>query len=81
VKDKKVTRLSDNNDRIQAWAVSRDLSHVVTVHNRELSYAWDQKVPPQTYVWNLNTGESKQVFTSGRIYPNAVEWARDGSGF
>ena len=81
VKDKKVTRLSDNNDRIQAWAVTRDLSHVVTVHSRELSYAWDQKVAPQTYVWNLNTGESKQIFTDGKIRPNSVEWTRDGSGF
>jgi len=81
IKDKKTTRVSDNKDRIQAWAVSKDLSHVVTVHSRELSYAWDQKVAPQTFVWNLKTSESKQIFTSGRVYPNNVEWTRDGSGF
>lgn len=81
VKDKKVTRLTNNTDRIQAWAVTRDLSHAVTVHSRELSFAWDQKVPPLTFVWDLRTGQGKQVFTEGKIHPSSVDWTRDGSGF
>jgi dipeptidyl aminopeptidase/acylaminoacyl peptidase len=81
VKDKKVTRLTNNLDRIQAWAVTRDLSHAVTTHSRELSYAWDQKIKPVTFVWDLRTSQSKQIFTDGRILPGSLEWTRDGSGF
>ncbi len=81
VKDKKVARLTANNDRIGNWAVTKDLSHAVTVHNRELSYAWDQKIAPVTFVWDLRTGQSKQIFTDGRIRPSGVEWTRDGAGF
>jgi dipeptidyl aminopeptidase/acylaminoacyl peptidase len=81
VKDKKVTRLTTNNDRIQNWAVTKDLSHVVTVHNRELSYAWDQKIAPATFVWDLRTSQSKQIFTDGKIRPNGVSWTLDGTGF
>jgi dipeptidyl aminopeptidase/acylaminoacyl peptidase len=81
VKDKKVTRLTENNDRIGDWAVTKDLSHAVTVHNRELSYAWDQKIAPATFVWDLRTGQGKQIFTDGKIRPSNVQWTRDGAGF
>lgn len=81
VKDKKVTRLTRNTDWIEGWSVTKDLSHAVTVHSRELSYAWDQKTPPQTYVWDLKTGQSKQVVAGPRIVPGGVQFARDGSGF
>jgi dipeptidyl aminopeptidase/acylaminoacyl peptidase len=81
VKDKKVTRLTENDDRVGDWAVTKDLSHAVTVHNRELSYAWDQKIAPATFVWDLRTGQSKQIFTDGKIRPSNVQWTRDGAGF
>jgi dipeptidyl aminopeptidase/acylaminoacyl peptidase len=81
VKDKKIIRLTNNLDRIQAWAVSRDLSHAVTAHSRELSYAWDQKTKPVTFLWDLKTGQGKQIFTEGKIFPGSLEWTRDGSGF
>ncbi|MGB8837452.1 MAG: hypothetical protein WCC67_11945, partial [Candidatus Acidiferrales bacterium] len=57
VKDKKITRLTDNDDWIEAFEVSRDKSKAVAVAGRELSFAWDQKIPPATYLVNLATGE------------------------
>jgi dipeptidyl aminopeptidase/acylaminoacyl peptidase len=81
VKDKKITRLTDNDDWISDFAVSRDKTKAVAVASRELSYAWDQKIPPATYIVNLATGERTRVFTNERIYPDAIEWARDNSGF
>ena len=81
VKDKKVTRLTTNRDWIQSWAVSRDGKRAVAVHARSLAYAWDHKVPPVTFLYDLTTGEGKQVFTEGRIYPLLLRWARDGAGF
>ncbi|MGH9775361.1 MAG: S9 family peptidase [Candidatus Acidiferrales bacterium] len=81
VKDKKISRLTDNNDWIQSFDVSRDGKWAAAVASRELSYAWDQKTPPATYLVDLSTGARKQVFTDGKIRPELVKWAADNSGF
>jgi dipeptidyl aminopeptidase/acylaminoacyl peptidase len=81
VKEKKVTRLTDNDDWIERFEVSRDKKKAVAVAKRELSYEWDQKLPPVTYVVNLATGERTQVFVNERIFPADIVWARDNSGF
>jgi len=81
VKDNKVTRLTDNDDWILSFEVSHDKKRAVAVARRELSFAWDQKIPPVTYVIDLATGARTQVFANERIQPNEVTWARDNSGF
>ena len=81
VKDRKVTRLTDNTDWILDFEISRDKSKAVAVARRELSFAWDQKIPPATYLVNLANGDRKQIFTNERIQPSEIEWARDNSGF
>jgi dipeptidyl aminopeptidase/acylaminoacyl peptidase len=81
VKDKKITRLTNNTDWIDHWAVSKDGKLVVAVHARSLHYTFDQKVPPITVLHNLADGSEKQILTEGRLYPNFVEWAPDNSGF
>ena len=81
VKDRKVTRLTDNDDWIIDFSVSRDKTRAVAVARRELSYAWDEKIPPATYLVNLATSERTQILTSERIRPDAITWARDNSGF
>ena len=80
VKDNKVTRLTDNDDWILSFEVSHDKKRAVAVARRELSFAWDQKIPPVTYVIDLATGARTQVFANERIQPNEVTWARDNSG-
>jgi dipeptidyl aminopeptidase/acylaminoacyl peptidase len=81
IKDQKVTRLTDNADRIENFELSHDKKQLVAVASRELSYAWDQKIPPITYLVNINTGDRTEIFTGERILPNDIEWARDNSGF
>jgi dipeptidyl aminopeptidase/acylaminoacyl peptidase len=81
LKDKKVTRLTNNDDWIDTWDASPDGKWAVTVNERELSYEWDQKTPPATFLVNLASGESKQLFADGKIRPNLVRWTRDNSGF
>ena len=81
IKDKKVTRLTENEDWIQNWAVSPDGKKAVTVHGRSLSYGWDQKVPPVTFLYDLVTGQRQELFAGTRIRPGMLRWARDGSGF
>src|ERR1700691_3444925 len=81
VKDNKVTRLTDNDDWIESFEVSHDKKKAVAVARRELSFAWDQKIPPVTYVVDLASGARTQVFANERIQPREVNWARDNSGF
>ncbi len=81
VKDKKVTRLTENDDWIETWAASPDGKKAVTVHARSLSYQWDQKVPPAVFLYDLASGQRKQLFPDGKIRPYFARWARDNSGF
>src|SRR3984885_15042033 len=81
VKDKKVTRLTDNDDWIQGFEISHDKKKAIAVARRELSFAWDQKIPPATYLIDLASGARTQVFANERIQPREVNWARDNSGF
>jgi dipeptidyl aminopeptidase/acylaminoacyl peptidase len=81
LKDKKVTRLTGNNDWILDFKVSRDKTKAVAVARRELSFAWDQKTPPATYIVDLAGGKTAQIFTETRIQPDDFEWTPDSSGF
>ena len=81
LKDKKVTRITDNTDWIRAFQPSWDGKKVVAVASRELSYAWDEKTPPATYLIDLTTGTRTQILPGRKILPDRVAWARDNSGF
>jgi len=81
IKDKKVTRVTDNTDWIQTFDLSRDGKWAVAVAARELSYAWDQKIGPATYLIDLGSGKRSEIYTGGKIRPETARWARDNSGF
>jgi len=81
LKNKKITRLTENLDWIGNWRVSKDGKYVVAIHQKSLHYTFDQKVPPVTILHNLTEGTEKQIFTEGRIRPYGFEWAPDSSGF
>jgi dipeptidyl aminopeptidase/acylaminoacyl peptidase len=81
VKDRKITRLTSNDDWIGSWSVSKDGKYVAAVHQKSLHYVFDQKVPPVTILHNLADGTEKRIFAEGRIYPYGFEWAPDQSGF
>jgi dipeptidyl aminopeptidase/acylaminoacyl peptidase/formylglycine-generating enzyme required for sulfatase activity len=81
VKDKKITRLTNNTDWIESWSVSKDGKYAAASHAKSLHYEFDQKVPPIAVLHNLSNGTEKQIFTEGRVRPFRFEWAADGSGF
>ncbi|MGH9684148.1 MAG: S9 family peptidase [Candidatus Acidiferrales bacterium] len=81
VKDKKVTRLTDNDDWIKFFEVSHDGKNAVAVASRELSYEWDQKTPLATYLVDVATGKRTRVNAGGKVQPDSIEWARDNAGF
>jgi dipeptidyl aminopeptidase/acylaminoacyl peptidase len=81
IKDKKITRLTGNTDFIEAFAVSPDGTKAATVHQQSLSFQWDHKTLPKTFVYDLTTGQRTEVFAGARIPPRELRWARDGAGF
>ena len=81
VKDKKITRLTNNTDWIRNWVVSRDGKYVVADHAKSLHYTFDQKVPPVTILHNLVDGTEKEIFKERRGRPYGFEWTPDSSGF
>jgi dipeptidyl aminopeptidase/acylaminoacyl peptidase len=80
-KSKKVTRISDNGDRIEMLAASPDGRRAVTQHGRSLRYLYDNKVKPILYLYDLTTGKRKRVFEGPRLNISLVRWSPDGKGF
>jgi dipeptidyl aminopeptidase/acylaminoacyl peptidase len=81
IKAKKFTRLTDNADRITGFALSPDGARAVTLHDRSLRFVYDQKVKPVVFLYDLATGERKQIFGERGYNVGQVRWARDGKGF
>lgn len=80
LKDNKVTRLTTNNDWIEFFEVSHDSKKAIVVSNRELSFEWDQKTPPITYLVDLSTGQMTPALVDAKIWPSSASWTRDNSG-
>src|SRR5205085_121477 len=75
VKSKKVTRLTDNADRIESVAVSPDGKSAVTFHSRSLRYTFDNRVKPAVYLYDLTTGQRRQVFADAKYNLSSAQWA------
>ena len=81
VKTQEVARVTSNNDWVQSLAVSPDGKRVVTVHARSLSYQFDEKVKPVTFLYDVATGQGKQLFADGKILPFGIRWTFDSRVF
>jgi Tol biopolymer transport system component len=81
VKTKKVTRLTDNSDRIDSFAVSPDGRHAVTIHERSLRFVYDNRIKPVVFLHDLQSGERKQIFDDPTLNIQEVHWEPDSKGF
>jgi dipeptidyl aminopeptidase/acylaminoacyl peptidase len=81
VKTQDVTRFTHNDDWIQLVEVSPDGKKAVAVHQRSLSYEFDQRVKPVTFLYDLASGKSQQLFTDGKVLPTRIRWKLDSTGF
>ncbi|MFB3920994.1 MAG: prolyl oligopeptidase family serine peptidase [Terriglobia bacterium] len=75
-----VTRFSNNNDWIDSVEVSPDGKHAVTVQQQSLSFEFDQKVRPATFLYDLATGQAKRILPEG-VVPVEIHWTLAGDGF
>jgi len=78
---KKAERLTSNMDRINHTYVSDDGAWAVTTRERSLSYEYNQKIRPATYLHDLKNGTEKRLFTDDKLLPQRVSFALDGAGF
>jgi dipeptidyl aminopeptidase/acylaminoacyl peptidase len=87
----RVRRLTSNEDWIDSVAISPDGRRAVVTAQQSLSYAFDSKMPPRTYLVDLQSGHMTQLFAGdggsskapgpAKLLPHDVRWARDSSGF
>ncbi len=78
---KKVTRLTENRDRIDKLAVSPDGRHAVAIHQRSLRYNFDNKIKPVVLLHDLQGGKSQRIFTEPHWNIQHVDWSPDSRGF
>jgi dipeptidyl aminopeptidase/acylaminoacyl peptidase len=80
VKEKTVTRLTDNRDRIQSFRLSPDGRRAVAIHDRSLRYEFDHGIKPAVFLHDLANGERKRVFADRKFNISSIRWTRDGQG-
>ncbi len=81
VNEKKVTRVTSNTDWMEELWVSPDGRWAVTRHARSLSFEFDHKAFPFTFLTNLDTGASTQLFADKRLLARDIDWTPDSKGF
>jgi len=81
VKTREMSRFTRNNDWVQLVSVSPDGKKAVAVHQRSLSYEFDERVKPVTVLYDFASGNSRPIFTDGVVLPQKILWKLDSSGF
>jgi dipeptidyl aminopeptidase/acylaminoacyl peptidase len=77
----KITRLSDNTDRIEILSVSPDGKRAVTQHNRSLRYQYENRIKPVAYLYDLQDGQRKPIFANPKLNLSGFFWMPDSTGF
>lgn len=77
----KVTRLTDNNDRIDKLAISTDGRYAVAIHQRSLRYNFDNKIKPAVMLHDLHGGPARRLFAEPHWNIQHCYWPPDGRGF
>jgi dipeptidyl aminopeptidase/acylaminoacyl peptidase len=79
IADKKMTRLSNNQDRILSFAIAPDGTRVVVTHGRSLRYTYDHRVRPAVWLHDVRTGEPKQNLGDKPPALAGMVWSPDSS--
>jgi len=78
---REIRRLTANDDWIDSLDLAPNGRFAVASAEQSLSYKFDQKVPPRTYLVDLKSGALKRLFEGENLVPHDVHWAPDASGF
>jgi len=78
-------RITDNLDRIEGFFPLPDGSQIVSIHNRSVSYEYDQRIKPQLHLYRSSADShllSDQIIDlPPRVAPQRAVWNTKGDGF
>lgn len=75
------TPLTTNRDWIDLLAVAPDGRQAVVRAQQSLSWEFDEKVAPHTFLVDLASGEMRRLLAGTRLIPETIVWAPDSAGF
>lgn len=82
LKDKKVTRLTDNVKPLQGFSLSHDKKMVIYNISMSMLYRQDEEIRPNYYLMDLESKETREIFADKSLKPyGRFSWALDNSGF
>lgn len=81
LESKKINRLTDNEFPIGEYRVSKNGKYLVTSHILSPDYGADANPKPTYYLWDLETGEKRQILEEGYQTPGNFEFTSNNEGF
>ena len=81
LKEKEITRLTDNEHPVGEYEISDDGKWIVSSHIMSPDYTADANPKPTYYLWNLKNGSKKEILREGYQTPGNFEFTDDNSGF
>jgi dipeptidyl aminopeptidase/acylaminoacyl peptidase/formylglycine-generating enzyme required for sulfatase activity len=81
IKEKKMTRLTSNNDQISSFDLSHDKKWVMTRNDQSVRFVVDKKIKPKFYLFNMDDKTSTELFPDPAFKPSMFVWAMDDRGF
>lgn len=75
-----VRRVTTNQGWIDTLAVSPDGRRAFVRVQRSLSWEFDARLPPVSYLVDLASGDQRKVLLDSDLIPQDVRWSTDGAG-
>jgi len=81
LKEKDVTRLTDNEYPVSEYDISKDGNWLVSSHITTPDYTADANPKPDYYLWNLKNGTRQEILKEGYQTPGNFTFTDDSKGF
>mgnify|MGYP001041896695 CR=1 FL=1 len=81
IKQKKITRLTENTDEITNFSLSYKKKWALTRNNQSVRYNVDKKIKPKYFLVSLEDKSSLELFPDPFFKPGFFAWAADDKGF
>lgn len=81
VDDKRIIRITENDDQIQRFFLSPDGRYVVTSHSLHPSHQAEGIAPPKWWLLDLGSRRRAEIFPERKNKPTGIHWDLDSTGF
>lgn len=81
LESKEITRLTDNEYPVGEYRASKDGKYLVTSHILSPDYGVDANPKPTYYLWDLESGDKRQILKEGYQTPGNFEFTSNKRGF